>query len=64
MNQDKNIPSDEDEIIDVDTTSKTLQAANIIDSIYATSVILEKLWSKNKQKLTKPWLVLINNSGY
>ena len=34
MNQDKNIPSDEDEIIDVDTTSQMLQASNILDNFY------------------------------
>ena len=35
------ITSDEDQPMDVDTTSNWLQASNILDNIYATSVILK-----------------------
>ena len=36
-----NTPSDENEPMDVDTTSQRLQASNILDNVYAKYVILE-----------------------
>ena len=37
VNQDKNITTDEDEPMDVDTISQRLQASNIFDNFYTTN---------------------------
>ena len=51
-NEDENIILDVDEPMDGDTTSQSLQASNILDNVYATSVILEgELVSADKQLL-------------
>ena len=41
VNEDENITSDEDEPMDVDNISQTLQAGKTLDNFYAKSVILE-----------------------
>ena len=41
VNIDENITLDEDEPIYVDTTNQSLQANNILDNVYARSVILK-----------------------
>ena len=41
VSQDENILSNENELMDIDTTSQTLQPSNIIDNVYAKSAILE-----------------------
>jgi len=41
LNEDENIISDEDELMNVDNTRQMLQASNILDKVYATSVVLE-----------------------
>ena len=41
VNQDENITLDEDEPMDVDTTSQRLQADNTLDNVYTKPVIQE-----------------------
>ena len=41
MNEDENISSDVDELMDVDNTSKRIHANYILNNVYAKTVILE-----------------------
>ena len=41
VNKDEHITSDADEPMDIDTTRQRLQASNILDNVYAKSVILQ-----------------------
>ena len=53
VNQNKNITSDEDEPMDVVTTSQRLQASNNLDYFYTKSVILKReLSAKPKWQAT------------
>ena len=42
VNEDENTTPYKDDPMNVDTTSQKLQSSNILDNVYATSVILEK----------------------
>ena len=52
VNEDETITSDEDEPMDVDTTSQRLESSNILNNDYVKSVILEgELYSAEMQAL-------------